>query len=145
MARQYRREMVELIGQGNFSLPWPLAQAGRAAFSSESLARRVERSELISVRSSPLLALISAPGDDHRAHLRSGQVLERIWLAATAHGLGLQPASAALAVPETRAGLARAFGLRDGLVPQELIRIGEPSRHRSHLTPRRPAEVLVGD
>jgi nitroreductase len=141
---EYRRELGELIGQGNFGMPWPLSQVGRLAMSSDTIARWVERSELASIRSAPLLALVSSPADDRRAQVRSGQVLERVWLAATARGLGLQPASAALEIPETRAELAAAFGLPDGLYPQELVRIGEPGRHAGFLTPRRSAEDAVG-
>jgi nitroreductase len=140
---EYRRELGALIGQGNFGMPWPLPQVGRLAMSSDTIARWVERIELASIRSAPLLALVSSPADDRRAQLRSGQVLERVWLAATAHGLGLQPASAALEVPETSAELKAAFGLREGLHPQELVRIGVPGRHTGFLTPRRPAEDVV--
>ncbi|HEX6106423.1 MAG TPA: nitroreductase family protein [Gemmatimonadales bacterium] len=140
----YRRELAELVGQGNFGMPWPLAKVGRLALSRESIAHWLERAELASIRSTPVLALISAPGDDHRAHLRSGQVLERLWLAATARGLGLQPASAAIELPETRVELAAVFGIGERLVPQELVRIGETRGPRGFLTPRRPAGEVVG-
>jgi nitroreductase len=140
---EYRRELGELIGQGNFGLPWPLTRVGQLAMSSDTIARWVERSEVAAIRSAPLLALLSTPADDRRTQVRSGQVLERLWLAATAAGLALQPASAALELPETRAELAAAFGLPDGLYPQELVRIGAPGRHGGFLTPRRPAEDVV--
>lgn len=144
MARpEYRRELGDVIGSGDLGTPWPLSRLGRLAASSARIARGLEVLELAALRSSPLLALISARGDDHRDHLRSGQVLERVWLAATALGLGVQPASAAVEVPETRAELAPVFGLPPELVAQELVRIGWPAGPRGFRTPRRPVEEVA--
>ena len=140
---EYRRELGDVIGSGDLGTPWPLSRLGRLAASNARIARGLEELELAALRSSPLLALISARGDDHRSHLRSGQVLERVWLAATTLGLGLQPASAAVEVPETRAELAPVFGLPPGLVAQELVRIGWPAGPRGFRTPRRPVEEVA--
>ena len=140
---EYRRELAEAIGQGNFGTPWPLSAFGRLAMTHLSLARRLEAADLAALQSAPVLALIAAPGDDHQDHVRSGQVLERVWLTATELGLGLQPASALIEVPETRAQLGALFGLPADLLPQELVRIGVPLGGREALTPRRPAEEVA--
>jgi hypothetical protein len=52
--------------------------------------------------------------------------------------------SAALEVPELRAGLGPVFGLPAGFVAQELVRIGWPAGHRGFRTPRRPAGDVLG-
>jgi hypothetical protein len=138
----YRQEMARWVGQGNLGTPWPAAKLGRLAMGSRGIARWLARLEGASVRSSPLLALIGSWEDDRPAQLRSGQVLERIWLAATARGLGLQPLSAALEVPELRASLPHRF---DAPWPwaQQLVRIGRPAAPAGWVTPRRPAEEVT--
>ena len=133
----------DVIGSGDLGTPWPLSRLGRLAAASARIAHRLEELELAALRSAPLLGLVAARGDDHRAHLRSGEVLERVWLAATALGLGVQPASAAIEVPETRAELVQVFGLPAGLVAQELVRIGWPAGPRGFRTPRRPVEEVA--
>ncbi len=140
----YRRELAGLMGERGLGVPRPLAGLGRLALGSATVTRWIERAELAAFRSAPLLALITAHRDDHRAHLRSGQVLERLWLAATGLGLGLQPASVVVEVPEVRSELARAFGLPPGTCAQELVRIGEPARAFGFTTPRRPVEEVTG-
>ena len=143
--REYRRELGEVIGQGDLGTPWPLSRLGRLATVSERVARGLERLERAAIRSTPLFALVSTPADDHRAHLRSGQALERVWLAATVLGLGLQPMSAVVEVPETRARIGEAFGAPEGLHAQELVRIGRPAGPVGFRTPRRPpGEVARG-
>jgi nitroreductase len=139
--REYRQELGEVIGRGDLGTPWPLSRVGRVAAASARLARGMERLERGALRSAPLLALVGTPGDDHRAHLRSGQVLERLWLAATALGLGLQPMSAAVEVPEVREELGRVFGMPERFRAQELVRIGRPRGPGGLRTPRRQ----VGD
>jgi nitroreductase len=141
---EYREELGEIIGQGDLGTPWPLSRLGRLAVTSGRAVRRIERLELAALHSAPMLALVSAPADDHRAHLRSGQVLERVWLAATALGLGLQPMSAAIEVPELRAELGPVFGIPEPFVAQELVRIGRPAGPRGFRTPRRPAGEVAG-
>jgi nitroreductase len=140
---EYRRELGDVIGSGDLGTPWPLSRLGRLAASSARIAHRLEELELAALRSSPVLALIAARDDDHRSHLRSGQVLERVWLAATRLGLGVQPASAALEVPETRAELVPVFDLPPGLVAQELVRIGWPAGPWGFRTPRHPVEEVA--
>lgn len=144
MARdEYRRELGDILGHGDLGTPWPISRLARLAAASVRLSRGIERLELAALRRAPVLAVIASPTDDHRAHIRSGQLLERVWLAATRLGLGLQPVSAAVEVPETRVQLVPVFGLAEGLHPQELVRIGRPAGPRGFRTPRRPVEDVV--
>jgi nitroreductase len=133
----YREELADWVGQGAFGTPWPLAQLGRAAIAREKVAHRLARFDAVAVGSAPVLALISSRDDDRGAQLRSGQLLERLWLTATAQGLGLQPLSAALEIPRLRARLSSVMRAR---LPwaQQLVRLGHPRRPDGHRTPRRP-------
>lgn len=138
----YRQEMARWVGQGNLGTPRPAALLGRLAMGSRGLARWLARLEGASVRASPMLALIGSWEDDRAAQLRSGQLMERIWLTATSRGLGLQPLSAALEVPELRASLSRRFGAPWPWA-QQLVRIGRPRATVGWVTPRRPANQVT--
>ena len=138
----FRHEMAEWIGSGEMGTPWPAAQLGRIALGSRGVSRWLARLEAAALGSTPLLALIGSREDDRLAQLRSGQLLERIWLAATVRGLGLQPLSAALEVPELRASLAHGFG-SPWPWAQQLVRIGRPTAPQGWTTPRRPAEEVT--
>jgi nitroreductase len=138
----FREELADWVGQGAFGTPWPLAQIGRVALAREKVAHRLARFDAIAVGSAPLLVLISSRDDDRPSQIRSGQLLERLWLAATARGLGLQPLSATLEVPRLRTRLSHIMEARLPW-PQQLVRIGHPGETGGHRTPRRPlGEVL---
>lgn len=139
----YRRELARVVGEGSFGTPWPLSMLGRSAMTSERVVRRLAAVELAALHSTPLLGVVASRDDSRGSQLRSGQLLERLWLTATACGLGVQPVSAILEVPETRAGLAEAFGLPAGYLAQELVRIGYSQRTRRRSTPRRPVEQTI--
>jgi nitroreductase len=138
----FRRELAQWIGAGAFGTPWPISHAGKLAVGRLVTARQLARLEAAALESSPLLGLISSARDDRASRIASGQVLERIWLTATACGLGLQPLSAALELPEMRHQLSRAF---DARLPwaQQLVRIGHPRRAGGHRTRRRPLDDVL--
>jgi nitroreductase len=138
----YRAELADWVEGGAFGTPWPISALGRAAISSGLVARRLARLDAIAVGSAPLLILIGSRDDDRSSQIRSGQLLERLWLAATARGLGLQPLSAALAVPRLRSRLSGLMGAR---FPwgQQLVRVGRARHPAGHRTPRRPVEEVI--
>ncbi len=138
----FRHELAEWVGAGGISSSWAVSRVGQAMMDSDGVAHFFAQLDASAIRSTPLLALISSREDDPASQMRSGQLLERIWLTAEVRGLGLQPLSAALEVPELRARLSDTMGasLRWG---QQLVRIGHKrsaARHRS--TRRELAEVL---
>jgi nitroreductase len=91
-----------------------------------------------------LLGLISAKEDDHTSQVKTGQALERVWLHATAMGIGLQPISPALEIASLRAELARVIP-DGGWVPEQLFRLGYPKSPEKGHTPRRSlSQVLLG-
>lgn len=89
----------------------------------------------------PLLLVIATDGDHHVDWIRAGMAMQRLWLTATAAGLGASPLTQALDHPGPRALLARVVGVENGH-PQMLLRIG--FCHAGQVTGRRPlANVLV--
>lgn len=138
----YRGELADWVEGGAFGTPWPVSKLGRAAIASGRVARQLARFDAIAVGSAPVLILISSRDDDTPSQMRSGQLLERLWLAATARGLGLQPLSAAVGVPRLRARLSGVMGAR---LPwaQQLVRIGNPRHRAGHRTPRRPLDEVI--
>ena len=71
-------------------------------------------------------------------------MLERLWLAATAEGLALQPISFALQAPSTRDALAALFP-EAGSYAQQLLRLGYAADRDGADTTRRPLEDVISD
>jgi hypothetical protein len=138
----FRHELAEWVGAGAFGTPWPVSRIGQAAIDSEVLARQLAKLDALAVGSAPLLALISSREDDRPSQIRSGQLLERVWLTATARELVLQPLSAALEVPKLRPEVTLAL---DARLPwaQQLVRIGHPRGKGAHRTPRRSLDDVI--
>jgi hypothetical protein len=89
----------------------------------------------------PLLVVIGTDGDHHVDWLRAGMAMQRLWLTATAAGLGASPLTQALDHEGPRALLSRIVGLENGH-PQMLLRVG--FSHAEQVTGRRAvADVLV--
>jgi nitroreductase len=89
----------------------------------------------------PLLIVIGTDGDHHVDWLRAGMAMQRLWLTATAAGLGASPLTQALDHEGPRALLSRIVGLENGH-PQMLLRVGFSNAEQ--VTGRRPvADVLV--
>lgn len=139
----FRKELAYWIGQGVFGAPPLLAGLGRLAVSKIDLGKTVAEQDHAILDSAALLGLITAAGDSHLAHLRTGQLFERLWLTATAMGVTIHPMSQTMRRPELRAAVAELLP-SPGWTPQHLFRVGYSSREENHHTPRRPVEdVLV--
>lgn len=69
-------------------------------------------------------------------------MLERLWLAATAEALSVQPISFALQTPSTRETLAALFP-EAGTHAQQLIRIGYGAGQDGDETSRRPVKDVL--
>ncbi len=138
----YRAELAEWVGRGAFGTPWPVSRIGQAALSNRRAAQRLAGLDAVAAGASPLLVLISSRDDDRASQIRSGQLLERVWLTATSRGLALQPLSVTLETPRLRTRLSRAMGAE---LPwaQQLVRIGHPPEPGRHRTPRRPLGEVI--
>jgi nitroreductase len=139
----FRKELGYWIGQGVFGAPPLLAGLGQFAVSKIDLGKTVAEQDHAILESAALLGLITAAGDSHLAHVRAGQLFERLWLTATALGVSIHPMSQTMRRPELRAAVAELLP-SPGWTPQHLFRVGYSSREKEHRTPRRPLEdVLV--
>ena len=139
----YRRELASWIGRGVFGEPRMLARLEQLAVTRLDLGESVARQDHAIVESAPLLGIICGSGDGHLAHLRTGQLFERIWLTATDLGLTIHPMSQTMRHAELRAAVAELLP-HPHWRPQHLFRVGFSSRRGAHHTPRRPlADVLV--
>ena len=145
----YQDEWQAWTGRGGDSLEGvPLSAAGpkRAAqdewvLRDFSAGRAAERAPGKDFESEPLLIVVCSNYAGRLAELVAGQAMQRLLLAATAHGLAASFVSQPLEVPDTASRLRVLVG--GSLVPQTILRIGYGSPVPA--TPRRPLEdVLVG-
>ncbi len=114
----YKSELGHSIGEGMMgptSIQAVLAQL-RVLFLDISADQTKKDSDL--VNSTPTLGFIISDGNDRVSQIKSGQLLERIWLEATAMGISLQPMSQALEMPDTKAELAKLLSPDSGNIQQ---------------------------
>ena len=139
----FRKELGYWIGQGVFGEPPLIARLEKTAVSRIDLGESVAQHDHAMVESAALLGLICATGDSHLAHVRTGQLFERLWLTATGMGVSLHPMSQTMRRPELREAVKELLP-SPGWAPQHLFRVGFSSRPGEHHTPRRPMDdVLV--
>jgi nitroreductase len=140
--RAFRKELSYWIGQGVFGEPPLMARLGRLAVSKLDLGEAVAQQDHAIVESAALLGLISAEGDSHLAHVRAGQLFERLWLTATAMGVSVHPMSQTMRRTELRAAVTELLPY-PGWIPQHLFRVGYSAREVEQHTPRRPVEDVL--
>lgn len=141
--QEWREELAEWIGKGAFGTPWLFSKIGELAMTYLDLSDATTAKDRQRIASAPVLAVLVAEEDSPRMHVRAGQVLERVWLAATQRGIQLQPMNQILQIPEIKKEVQRL--LPDvSMHPQITFRIGYGAPERKH-TPRRSVEdVVVG-
>ena len=138
----FRKELGYCIGQGVFGAPPLLAGLGRVDVSKIDLGKTVAEQDHAILESAALLGLITAAGDSHLAHVRTGQLFERLWLTATAMGVSLHPMSQTMRRPELRSVVTELLPSL-GWIPQHLFRVGYSSREEEEHTPRRPVDDVL--
>ena len=104
--------------------------------------RRLAQQVSAVLRSAPVIGVVGSSGDSPIDQLRSGRVLERLWLTATAEGLAMQPIGYALAAPATRAALAALFP-ESGPYAQQLVRVGYAVARDGAPGTRRPLDEVL--
>jgi hypothetical protein len=137
----FRQELLHWMGEGVFGLPWLLAKLEQLASSYLEINRVTPRPEAELLMQSPLFGVLTSEGDDAASHLRVGQAFERIYLTASAQGIGMQPLSQAVEVPAIREELSRLLPAAAG-IPQQPFRLGYATRVQDH-TPRRPLGEML--
>lgn len=139
---KYREELAECIGAGNFGGPWLLTLAQQFAVAYLGVKKTIARGNHKALDSSPVFGLISGATSHRPVQMKAGQLLERLYLAATARGLSLQPISQLLETQKVRSTFSKLF--RAGGVPLLPFRLGY-SHAPARATPRWPLEdVLQG-
>jgi nitroreductase len=141
-SREFRRELASSVGAGVFGTSRSISRLGRQVLSRLDLGRAIARQDRAFLDSAASVGFISSREDNHVAHLRTGQLLERLWLTATALGLNIQPMSRTMQVPEIRAHVARLFPKR-AWIPQQLFRVGASRSGGWRRSPRRPLEAVL--
>jgi nitroreductase len=140
--RKFRRELAASVGAGAFGNSRPISRLGGVILSRLDVGQVIARQDRAFLESAALIGLISTRQDDHLNHLRAGQLLERIWLTATAIGLSIQPMSRTMQVPEIRALVGGLFPKR-AWMPQQLFRVGSSRSPESRHSPRRSVEAVL--
>jgi hypothetical protein len=143
---EFREELGYWIRHGVFGIPKVLSKLGSLAVSRLDLGDPVAKQDQKIVESAALIGLVSATSDTHLAHVRTGQLFERLWLTATAMAVSIHPMSQTMRHPELRAAMAELIPAR-GWLPQHLFRVGYSFREGEpfHHTPRRPLEEVLPD
>jgi nitroreductase len=137
----YRDELARSIAQGAFGTPWLLAQLERLAVAHINIGGLRARRDEATLRSAPVFGVVATRDDDHAAHVRAGQMTERIYLIATAMGLGVRPMTLVLEVPECREELNEIWAGLDG-TPQLPFLVGYPCKAEEP-TPRWSGEQVL--
>lgn len=134
----YREELAYWIGQGVFGTSWLLTHLGKFAVAHLNLGGRIGRQDSDVLMSAPVFALLAADNDGRATQIQTGQVLERLYLMATALGLAVRPMSQIVELTEARDDLASFLPIED-VVPMQPFLLGyaAPSGER---TPRTTME-----
>lgn len=119
----YREELTTWIGQGEFGYRWLIARVGQLATTYLASHHKPTKPDADVVLNAPMLALLSATGNDRLAQVQSGQAFERIALHATTLNIGIQPLSQILQVGELKPELSKLFS-GAAPYPQIAFRLG---------------------
>jgi hypothetical protein len=139
---EYKSELGYWLGQGVMGPTGIQAKIAQFEVLFLDVGKDQTRKDSDLLNNTPELGFITSSENDRTSQVKAGQLLERIWLAATASNIRVQPMSQALEVLETKTELAK-------LVPDKSIYLQQTFRlgyapSETELTPRRPLkEVLV--
>lgn len=132
----FREELGYWIGQGVFGTPWLISKIGQMAMSYVNMGKATSKKDSELLMSAPVLGLICSEDNERETQLKVGRIFERIYLTSTRLGLGLQPMSQIVQIPQVKAKLARLTPCPNWY-PQQPFRLGYAEPEKSH-TPRRP-------
>ncbi|WP_254544799.1 nitroreductase family protein [Halomarina pelagica] len=120
-----------------------MARIGQLAVTYLDLGEREGAKNSKLITSAPTVALLTTPDDSVEAHVRTGQVFERLMLAATRKSVAVHPMSQILERPDLKRELAEELEITDA-TPQHLFRLGyaEDDDEETH-TPRWPVTTVL--
>lgn len=139
----YRRELGHWIGMGALGASWLMARVGQLAVTYLDMGGREASKNSKLIERAPIVAVLSTPVDTQTARVQTGQVFERLMLAATGDRVVVHPMSQILERPELKRELANELGIEPA-IPQHLFRLGYPRNEpeASH-TPRWPVSAVL--
>lgn len=137
----YRKELGYWIGVGALGDSWLKARVVQAVVTHFDLGDREAQKNSKLIQSAPLVGVLMTESDAPSARVKTGQVFQRVALAATAEGVAVHPMSQSLERPEMREKLASMFD-DDGTLPQHLFRLGYSQENQDH-TPRWPLKTFL--
>lgn len=138
----FRRELAVWAGQGVLGTPWLTSQLLRLMVRYVDIGRTQSQRDSALLLSSPVLAVLASTRDDRQTQVKTGQVYERISLAATALGIQTQPMSQPVEIPELMEELVRLLS-PPVLFPQHPFRLGYAPRERRRTLRRPLRDVLM--
>ena len=139
----YKSELGRWLGQGVMGPRGVEAKLAQLAvvFLDVGPEQIRQDSELINL--TPCIGFICTAENDSLSSVKAGQVLERLWLAATARGIALHPMSQPLEVPETKERLAALIPSgSEKRVVQQTFRLGYAAL-KAAPSNRRPLETVL--
>lgn len=138
---EYRDELAHWVGIGALGDSWLKARIGQAVLTHLDIGDREARKNSKLITSAPAVGVLVTDSDDSTARVKTGQVFERLALAAVARGVAVHPMSQILERPAMRDELG---DLLNAARPQHLFRLGYPVEPQGH-TPRWPLEAVLTD
>lgn len=120
---EYRAELAHWVGRGALGTSWLMSKIGQLAVGHLRGSDRIAREDTERVASAPLVCLLTTHHDQRVDQIQAGEAYMRIALVAESRDLRIQPVSQVLETAETRAGVAKIFGLGERTA-QHLFRLG---------------------
>jgi hypothetical protein len=137
---EYRKELGYWVGTGALGDSWLKARIGQAVITHLNIGDSEAQKNSKLMRSAPSIGVLVAE-DDRVSRIKTGQVFERISLAAATEGIAVHPMSQILEQSEMREELAAVLGEEDAK-PQHLFRLGYPDDEQER-TPRWPLKKFL--
>lgn len=137
----YREELGFWIGQSAFGTPWLISKMGQWVVTHFNIGKSQAKKNVHLVAHAPLIGVLYTRKNDHESQVKVGQVFERLCLGCTKTGIGVQPISQPLEIPELRAVLASILPETDAY-PQHMFRLGYMTTEEKP-TPRRHLEEVL--
>lgn len=138
----FREELAYWIGQGVFGTSWLMSQIGRLAMAYLNFGELVARGDEAALMSAPVIGVISTVADSRINRIRAGQIFERIYLSATALGIGVRPMSQVCEVPKIRQELGELLPPSGAMIPLQPFLLGFAEPAREH-TPRKSLDEVM--
>ena len=139
----YKSELGRWLGQGVMGPRGVEAKLAQLAVVFLDVGPEQIRQDSELINRTPCIGFICTAENDSLSSVRAGQVLERLWLAATASGISLHPMSQPMEVPEIKERLADLIPSgSEKRVVQQTFRLGYAASEGGPSN-RRPLETVL--